>query len=154
MKNITRILCPVDFSEPSHAALKFAVELAEHFSAKPILFHAITEIDLTPSPSHTLTQHIMDQIPQIMQQMKENAQRAIQELIDSLIEDRVQSLKLVEIGNPPTSIVNVAKDVKADLIIMATHGRSGVKGLFFGSVAEKVVRTADCPVLTIKHQPV
>jgi nucleotide-binding universal stress UspA family protein len=56
----------------------------------------------------------------------------------------------VDVGDPATSIVQAAKEENVDLIVMSTHGRSGIKGLFFGSVAEKVVRSAECPVLTIK----
>jgi nucleotide-binding universal stress UspA family protein len=55
------------------------------------------------------------------------------------------------IGEPAKSIVNLAENEQADLIVIATHGRSGIKGMFFGSVAEKVVRSATCPVLTMKY---
>ena len=151
MKAINKILCPVDFSEPSHAALHTAVDLADRYSAEIVLFHAINQIDPTPSPSYTLTHHLMDQIPQIMQQMTENAHNALKELSDNHIAGRVPSRQLVEIGDPAASIVDAAGQEQADLIVIATHGRSGIKGFFFGSVAEKVVRTAECPVLTVKY---
>lgn len=151
MKNIQKILCPVDFSEPSHATLRSAVDLANHFSAEIILFHAISQIDPTPTPSYTLTNTLMDQIPQIMHQMTQNAHRALKELADNTLGGQVSARQLVEIGDPATSIVNVADEEAVDLIIIATHGRSGIKGLFFGSVAEKVVRTAKCPVLTMRQ---
>ena len=153
MKNIRKIFCPVDFSEPSHAALGAAVDLADHFSAEIILFHAINQIDPMPAPSYTLNNHLMDHIPEIMQQMTENAHDALKKLIDNHIAGRVAARHLVEIGEPATSIVKAAQKEQADLIVIATHGRSGIKGFFFGSVAEKVVRTADCPVLTMKQRP-
>ena len=152
MKNLKKIICPVDFSEPSDAALKSAVELAEQYSASIILVHAINEIDPTPSPSYTLTHHLMDQIPQIMGQMTENAHKAMQDLIKNHVEERIPSEHRVVIGDPAESIVELAENEAADLIVMSTHGRSGIKGLFFGSVAEKVVRSAACPVLTMRYK--
>lgn len=152
MKTINKILCPVDFSEPSRAAVKAAVDLAEHFSAEIVLFHAINQIDPTPTPAYTLTNHLMDQIPEIMQQMSDNAHKALQEVTDNQIADRVPFRQLVEIGDPADSIVRIADKEQVDLIVIDTHGRSGIKGFFFGSVAEKVVRTAACPVLTLKQR--
>lgn len=151
MKTIAKILCPVDFSDPSRSAVDAAVDLAEHFSAEIVLFHAINQIDPTPSPAYTLTNHLMEQIPQIMQQMSANAHTALKEMVDNQIADRVPSRQLVELGEPADAIVRNAAKEQVDLIVIATHGRSGIKGFFFGSVAEKVVRTADCPVLTVKH---
>ncbi|MBR9987801.1 MAG: universal stress protein [Desulfosarcina sp.] len=152
MKNLKKIICPVDFSEPSDAALISAVEMAEHYSASIILVHVITELNPTPSPSYTLTHHLMDQIPQIMGQMTENAHKAMQDLIKNHVEKRIPTDHRVVIGDPAESIVQLAEDEQADLIVMATHGRSGIKGLFFGSVAEKVVRSAACPVLTMRYR--
>ncbi len=152
MKEIRKIICPVDFSEPSDAALRSAVDLAERYSAAIILVHAINQIDPTPPPSYTLTTQVMDQIPQIMGQMTENAHNAMQELIDKHAGKRILADHRVVIGDPATSIVALADEEQADLIVMATHGRSGIKGLFFGSVAEKVVRSAACPVLTMRYR--
>ncbi len=152
MKNIDKILCPIDFSDPSRAALAHAVDLAEHFSARIILFHAISEIDHTPSPSYTLTPQLMDQMVQISHQMKENAEKAMKEMVDNIVPEGIDTRQQVAIGNPADRIVQAAEDEQVDLIVMATHGRSGIKGLIFGSVAEKVVRSAQCPVLTMKHQ--
>jgi nucleotide-binding universal stress UspA family protein len=151
MKNIKKILCPVDFSEPSHKALRSAADLADHFASEIILFHAITQIDPSPTPAYTLTNTLVDQIPQIMQQMTRNAQKALKDLALNTIDERIPSRQLVEIGDPATSIVRAAEEESVDLIAIATHGRSGIKGLFFGSVAEKVVRTARCPVLTMRQ---
>lgn len=152
MKDISRIICPVDFSEPSDAALQSAIDLAERYSAAIVLVHAINQIDPTPSPSYTLTTQVMDQIPQIMGQMTENAHNAMRELIEQHAGTRVPADHRVVIGDPAKSIVQLADEEQADLIVMATHGRSGIKGLFFGSVAEKVVRGATCPVLTMRYR--
>ncbi len=152
MKQIRKILCPVDFSEPSESALSTAVDLAEHYSAEVVLMHAVNDIDPMPSPSYTLTPQMVEQIPQLMEQMQENARQALQNLIDQYIGRRVPADVLVTTGPPAHSIVNAVDELNADLIVIATHGRSGIRGFFFGSVAEKVVRTADCPVLTVKFK--
>ena len=150
MKDVNRILCPVDFSEPSRMALEHAVYLANQFSAHILLFHAIAEVDHPPSPSYTLTPPLMDQMMQITRQMTDNAENALQELADDVVPQGIVTHKRVDVGDPAASIVRAAEEESADLIVMSTHGRSGIKGLFFGSVAEKVVRSADCPVLTMK----
>ncbi len=152
MKDVNRILCPVDFSDPSDAAVGDAVDLAKHFSAHILLFHAISEIDHPPSPSYTLTQPLMDQMMQVTQQMTENANHAIKELITDLIPTGISTQQRVDVGDPATRIVQAAKVEGVDLIVMSTHGRSGIKGLFLGSVAEKVVRSAECPVLIVKPE--
>ncbi len=150
MKDIKRILCPVDFSEPSRAALEHAVDLAKHFSARILLFHAISEIDYPPSPSYTLPPALTDQMMQITLQMTGNANNAINELIENIVPTGIGTDQRVDVGDPATIIVRTAKEEGIDLIVMSTHGRSGIKGLFLGSVAEKVVRSAECPVLIVK----
>jgi len=152
MEKIDKMLCPVDFSEPSNAALRAAAELAKRYSASILLAHAINEIDPAPSPSYTLDSHVMEQIPHLMGQMTDNAHRAMQVLINNQIESGMPVDHRVVVGEPARSIVQLAEDEQVDLIVMATHGRSGIKGLFFGSVAEKVVRSAACPVLTIRER--
>ena len=84
--------------------------------------------------------------------MVSNAEESLQDIIDNKIAGRVPAESKVEIGPPADSIVRVAQERGVELIVIATHGRSGIKGLLFGSVAERVVRTATCPVLTMRHE--
>ncbi len=150
MESIKKIICPVDFSEPSRAALQSAVALAQKYTAKIILVHVVTVFDPAPSPSYTFNHTLMDQIPQIMEQVRENAQQALQKQADTIAQKGIAVEARVLTGTPAASIVGLADEDQADLIVMATHGRSGLSGLVFGSVAEKVVRTATCAVLTIR----
>lgn len=154
MKTINKILCPVDFSDPSREAVQHAADLAKHFSARLFLFHAISETDYSPSQSYTLTPALIDQMIQITEHMKENAGNALNELIEDIIPPGISAEHHVDVGDPAKSIVLAAKEGGVDLIVMSTHGRSGIRGLFFGSVAEKVVRNAECPVLTMKPKSV
>jgi len=153
LKTIDKIICPLDFSQPSLAAMHSAVALAQRYTAKLIIVQAVTEIDPALSRSYTLNHTVMDQIPQIMDQIRENAHLALQHQVDAIVKKGIAVESRVVIGAPAENITRMAEEEHADLIVMATHGRTGLSGLIFGSVAEKVVRTATCAVLTIRAQP-
>lgn len=139
---IKNILVPHDFSETSAAAMQYAVELARTFGAKLHLVHVsekarfemATEFPLGLDMS--LEDAIRERLLKIM------ATREHRELNPSF-----QVLS----GAPATEIVRYAKDHAMDLIVMGTHGRGVVAHAVMGSVAEKVVRHAPCPVLTVRH---
>jgi nucleotide-binding universal stress UspA family protein len=142
---IRRILAPTDFSDPSKQAVAYAFELAQHFGATLILLHAIeipayaSEGFIPPSLGTTLMDDIERQAYADLAQLLPEAQDA-----------KVDVARCVVVGMPSQAIIESAEAEKADLIVMATHGRTGFKHLILGSVAERVVRTASCPVLTIR----
>ena len=134
-----RILVPTDFSETSDAALKYGIELAQAFGARLFLLHVPGETGVNFEADFPMVQF-------------ENAPR---ERLETLINAQ-EMLKLrpeyaLRLGVPSDQIVRYAGDRDIDLIVMGTHGRSGVPHMVMGSVAEKVVRTAPCPVLTVRH---
>ena len=146
MISIKKIIMPTDFSEPSLAAIKPALQLAQHFSAKIIVVHVVSPVPMIPGmttpPAVSGLQLLKD-----MQAASENA-------IEKLVKERMAGVKVgyfVLQGKPADEIVNVSGNESADLIIMSTHGESGLQRLVLGSVAGKVVRLADCPVLTVKN---
>jgi nucleotide-binding universal stress UspA family protein len=140
---IRQILAPTDFSESSKQAVASACELAQTFGAKLLLLHVV-ELPSYPieglPPSHlggTLLEDLEKQ--------------ATSELAQVLAKEaEVKVVRRVVMGIPYRKIVEVAEAEKVDLIVMATHGRTGLSHLVMGSVAERVVRTAPCPVLTIR----
>lgn len=141
---IQKILCPVDFSEASKKALEWARSLAEGQKAEILLLHVIEpyvlpiEYGLAPMPHVDLDD-----------QAKKNASEELQKLAaKSLPQLKVQPL--VQFGRAADVIVALAKDKAADLIVIATHGRTGVSRMFLGSTAERVVRIAPCPVLSVR----
>ncbi len=137
-----RILAPTDFSEPSYEALDLAVELAQHFGAELYLLHVVPPLHVVPVPVNV-------EIPLYEMEMREAAQRSMQELIEQRIPKEMTVFSSVIWGDPADEIIAYQKEKEVDLIVIATHGRGGWKRFVFGSVTEKVVRHPTCPVLTV-----
>jgi len=133
-----RILVPTDFSEPSGAALNYGMELADAFSAQLYLLHVTDENGVNFEADFPMVQF----------------ESAPQEQLERLAAQHAAKNRRTEyalrIGAPSDQIVRYAGSRDIDLIVMGTHGRSGVPHMLMGSVAEKVVRSAPCPVLTIR----
>lgn len=136
-----RILCPVDFDSNSVAALRLAKELAQRDNAKLYLFHSIPPTD-----------PLVVSAPMLAKRTEEEARRELGKIETGELGGVPHEL-LLRVGHPSEEVITVAKDLRADLIVMATHGRTGIPHLVIGSVAERVVREAPCPVLTVRaHQ--
>jgi universal stress protein A len=142
---IRQILAPTDFSEYSKQAVAYAYELAQTFGAKLLLLHVVelpvypVEVFLPSTEGTTLFDDLERQAQLDLAQLLPKTQ-------DGTGEVRCQAAA----GTPYYKIIEVAGAEKVDLIVMATHGRTGLCHLVMGSVAERVVRTAPCPVLTIR----
>jgi nucleotide-binding universal stress UspA family protein len=144
MKAPTRILVPIDMSVFSVTALQYAQDMAEHFGAEIVVLHIAEEDDIAARIPKKEREKMSPQ---------ELDQRMKSVVAHMLLDHNVvtQSLRIeIRHGSPAEEIVKAAPVVHADLIVMCTHGRSGVSHLLMGSVAEKVVRNATCPVLTLK----
>lgn len=144
---IKQILVPVDFSPVSLQALDYAVELARPFQAGLVVLHVVEPIYYaTPAdlygPSANLSM--------LLDEQQKAAQEQLAVLATRLAEHQVKSETCVEPGVPYQVIVDTAARRRVDLIVMATHGRTGLSHLLLGSVAERVVRSAACPVLTVR----
>jgi nucleotide-binding universal stress UspA family protein len=144
----TRILVPTDFSQPSDVALDYAREVANKFGASLHLLHVIE----TPVAVMSPEVGIVDS-PELRAQLFEDARDRLQRRITP--NDRTHHAATTEIvwGTSAHSIVTYATERGMDLIVMGTHGRGGVAHLLMGSVAEKVVRHAPCPVMTVRQTP-
>ncbi len=139
-----KILCPIDFSEPARAAMTAAVELARHFDAELTLFHSYQ------LPGYTLPEGSVVASPKMLQDLADQAEAHLEEwraTAGRLGAPRVQTAKAI--GDPALEVVQLARDGAYDLIVVGTHGRTGLRHALLGSVAERVVRRAGCPVLTI-----
>ena len=146
MLPIQRILCPTDFSEPSFAALEVAAELARVFGAEIVVVHVLTPIPVAEIPAL----HAGFNVDRYQEVLGESLRRALDELIATRLGGTATVRGVLVVGHPAAEIVRVGHEEGADLIVLSTHGRSGVGHLLFGSVAERVVRSARCPVLTIR----
>lgn len=144
-----RICCPIDFSDASRAALEVAADLARRGGAELVLLHAY------PIPGYTFPDGSVVASPRMMQELADQAQRHLEEWKASAAtiagEGRVTVEKVV--GEPAAEIVSFAKGKGVDLLVLGTHGRSGLEHALMGSVAERVVRRAHCPVLTVRAPP-
>ncbi len=146
---IKEIMAPTDFSEPSEIALRYAKALAENFQARLHLVHVIDENALIypwTSPDGT---------PIALGAARTELEQVSADRLGKLLtaEEREKFSAQVEIlvGSPFLEIITYAKTQNIDLIIMGTHGRGPIAHMLMGSVAEKVVRKAPCPVLTVRH---
>ena len=145
----SKILVPTDFSESAKYALPFAIDLARQYSAKLTILHVVEPI-VTPVDFAWGTYSFPDVEKQLSGYVEKSLASIIEEEIPSEIESETTTLH----GKSWREIVSYAKTNEMDLIVMATHGLSGFSHALYGSTAEKVVRKAPCPVLTIRHPEV
>jgi nucleotide-binding universal stress UspA family protein len=141
-------LVPTDFSSCASKAAEGALMLAKNFSARIVFFHVLGSY-----PSYTIAYaHDLGVSVPISPPLPEEIEPEWDAFLSDLPLDNVDWEKRTEEGQAATAIVRQAEQGQADLIVMGTHGRSGLPHMLLGSVAEKVVRTASCPVLTIRPE--
>jgi len=138
------ILVPTDFSAHADYALSYAIELATTFQAHLTLLHAF---HLSPLTVGELPPAVFNDT---LRDLETNAQQHLQMTLERIHQAGLQSDYLVVEGAPFQTIVDIARDKQIDLIVMGTHGRTGLSHVLMGSVAERVVRLAPCPVLVTR----
>jgi universal stress protein A len=137
-----RILVPSDFSDASKRALKYAARFSEYFGSRIVLIHVLEPV---MSPDFTHFPLALDE-----EKVTEAARSRLLHLAKGFLSERHIDHAVVRSGSPFHEIAETARELKADLIIMATHGYSGIKRALLGSTAERVVRHAQCPVMTVR----
>ena len=140
-----RICCPIDFSDASRAAMEVAADLARRSGADLVLLHAY------PIPGYTFPDGSVVASPKMMQDLADQAERHLEEWrgeAAKIVGSRVTTQKAI--GEPAAEIVAFARSAGVDLVVVGTHGRTGIEHALMGSVAERVVRRAHCPVLTVR----
>jgi universal stress protein A len=153
-----KILCPTDFSDPSLQALKVAVELAQNFSATLLLVNIVPPIPVPTRPiaGSTLAEPGLSpafDVTSYLMELTGSAREGLQKLAQEHVPPGIPTEISVSSGQPDLEIIKIAKQEDADLIVIATHGQRGWRRFLFGSVAEKVVRLAERPVLVIHGPP-
>jgi len=146
-----KILCPTDFSEPSYEAIKAAGELAYHFGSELHIVHVIASVPIVPVPIGPEPSAF--NVSLYEQELDASSKRALEEVVNQLESKELKTRLIALRGDPADEIVRTVDEENVDLIVIATRGRTGLDRLVFGSVAEKVVRLAKCPVLTITGWP-
>ena len=146
MMTVTRILVPVDFSEHSKRALDCAKTMAEKFRASLHLLTVVPDPFVLPNPSSWYVP-----LPSgYVDGLRRDAEAHLCDLLTPAERSGLRVHSAVLFGNAPTGILEYAERESIDLIVMGTHGRGGVAHAIMGSVAEKVVRSAACPVMTVR----
>src|ERR1035437_10298727 len=142
---IKRVLVPIDFSDYSKKSLRYAVNFIKWFNAELYLIYVIEPIIYPPDFS-------MGQIaiPSIDGEIDKRAFEELENLAKNGIQADKKCKCIIKTGKPYLEIIETAKEENIDLIVIASHGHTGVEHILFGSTAEKVVRKAPCPVLTLR----
>jgi nucleotide-binding universal stress UspA family protein len=139
-----KVLCPTDFSPVSRMSVGAAAEVAAHFRADLYLVHVVPVLPpLPPDPNYVF------EVPEYERALHSDAERQLKALKEELTHRELSVRTIVGHGDPGTEIVRVARSEEVDVIVLATHGSTGWRHAMFGSVAEKVVRLAQRPVLTV-----
>lgn len=142
---VRSILVPIDFSETANKALVYAMRMADQFGAKIILLNVVEPV-ATPDIAY----HPMMLEPEAAKSIAK--ERLVELERRAKIPARMVDRILVRYGSPFAEITSAARTLKVDLIILTTHGYTGLKHVFMGSTAERVVRHAPCPVLTVREK--
>ncbi len=142
---IKRILVPIDFSACSKKALQYALPLARQHRA------ALTLLYVVP-PTYGAGEYGGIDYAQLEAGMKEGGEKELAKLAVDEVGGAVAADTLVRVGSPAVNIIEVARSLPADLIVISTHGRTGLKHVFLGSVAEHVVQRAPCPVFVVRER--
>jgi universal stress protein A len=141
-KLFRKILCPVSFDSNSMAALEVARELAAEHDATIFLIHVVPAAPLGTAPIP------LEPFPQT----EHDARARLQQIAGEHLEGKVKYKLVARSGDPARVVIAAVAEFDADSIVMATHGRSGMSHLLLGSVAERVIREAPCPVLTVRRR--
>ena len=141
---IRKILVPIDFSECSKKALRYAVPLAKQHQATLSLLYVVPA-------NYAAWEAGMVDFAAIEGNMRQEAKNGLETLILQEVHGLVPTERHIRAGGPASEIVDLAREQAADLIVISTHGRTGLSHVLIGSVAEHVVQRAPCPVLVVRE---
>jgi universal stress protein A len=145
MKPFSKILTAIDFSENAECAFDYALTLARQFNAELTIIHVINEpVDLRGF----YVPHIS--FEQLEKEIEESAVKMMETFCSARLGDFTNYKTAIVTGIPYEEITATAEKIDASLIVIGTHGRTGLDRILFGSTAERVVRSASCPVLTVR----
>jgi nucleotide-binding universal stress UspA family protein len=147
MIQLKHILLPTDFSDTADVALKYSRSFADTFNASLTILHVIMD----PFVHGATGEGYVPDLPAFRNELANQARTRLNTLLTDAERQRFRAQLVVKFGSPFIEIVLYANSEGIDLIVMGTHGRGPVAHMLMGSVAEKVVRKAPCPVLTVRH---
>ncbi len=142
--HLKKILVPVDFSACSKKALQYAIPFARQFGAELTILYVV-------QPFLPVPEMVTVDLATIESQMRQTGEQQLAAL-KATVDESVDCKTALRVGNPHGEIIEAAKTLGSDLIILSTHGHTGLAHVFLGSTAERVVRSADCPVLVVREK--
>ncbi len=142
---IDKILLPTDFSDHSKVPVPWAVDLAKKYKAELHIIHVFDE-----AAFEAFFFNYAGETQEYFEKFREGFQAEVDDFLDGVNTSGVTIVPVLSNGNPFVEIVQYAKDNGIDIIVLGTHGRTGMAHMLMGSIAEKVVRKAHCPVLTVR----
>ena len=145
--NIVKILCPVDFSDSSNHALQYAIAFSKAHAASLHLLHVIQPLSYGVGVDGIDVSTSVD----VLDTLQESCRDQLKRLGEMVATEEIDATTNIVIGTPFIEITRMAREEAMDMIVLGTHGRTGLAHMLIGSVAERVVRKAPCPVLTVKH---
>lgn len=143
---LKKIVVPTNFSACSQKALQYALPFAEEFGARIVLVHVVEPVFV---PENLLL--AAPELPELGATMVTHARNKLARISTQTVPAAIKVDLIVRVGRPYQEIIEAARAEDADLIVIATHGYTGVKHVFMGSTAERVVRHSPCPVLTVRE---
>lgn len=146
MISIDRILVPIDFSPPSIAAIRYASAFHDQYRAELLLLHVVEDVHYVANP-------YLFEMPTLppLEDVEEDREAELHELVREHFPGDSGVRPVLRRGKPFVEILLCAQEERADLIIIASHGHTGLEHVLFGSTAEKVIRKSLCPVLVVKQ---
>jgi universal stress protein A len=146
MPTINKVLLATDFSEASDYALKYALAMAGAFKASLHVLHVLEDL-----AAHAWTTEVyVAALPGVHEEMERQAQERLEQLLTPEQRAACNATTVLRTGSPFVEVVRYARDEGMDLIVLGTHGRGAIAHMLLGSVAERVVRKAHCPVVTVR----
>jgi len=147
MISLKTILVATDFSEPSEVAVRYGRALADAFHASLHVLHVVP--DSLALPWATMADGLA--MADVQRQWEREASARLERLLPESERSALRTVLVTRAGDPVRQLTAYANEIEADLVVLGTHGRGPVAHVLMGSVAERVVRTAPCPVLTVRH---
>jgi len=143
---VKRILVPIDLSDCSKKALQYALPLAKQYSA------GLTLLFVVLPPAYGTGEYSGIEYAQLEASLKAGGEKELAKLAENEASSEISIDTLVRVGSPAMNIIEAARNLPADLIVISTHGRTGLKHVLLGSVAEHVVQYAPCPVFVVRER--
>lgn len=150
---VKKIVCPIDFSQNAHDGLRAAVEMAQELKAELCLVHVVPVVPVVETTTSMMGADAASfNVQEYTKMLADTSKKQLDDLIKNEVPDKIAKKGILKNGKAEDQILAAVEEENADMIVLSTHGHTGLSRLLMGSVAEKVIRHATVPVLVIRIQ--